>query len=219
MKTFVSAAIFGICAANELQFLEHIADYNLSYGTREEFEFRLERFIEAESRIQALNIKYEDASFAHTFLSTWTEEEKNRMRGGMPHEEDDMEARDDNAVDNHSTLSSVDWRNKGAVTAVQNQGGCGSCWAFGSTAALEGNYKIRHGSLIKMSEQQLVDCVTACYGCDGGWDYKVYDYLYNHKYETESAYPYTGRDDRCKYDSTKGKYTVSSYTRAGRNDY
>lgn len=52
-----------------------------------------------------------------------------------------------------NAMSSIDWRSKGAVTAVQYQGGaCGSCWAFAGTAALEGAYKIKSGKLIKMSE-------------------------------------------------------------------
>jgi len=71
----------------------------------------------------------------------------------------------------------IDWRNDGAVTPVQDQGGCGSCWTFGSTAALECAYKNKYGTLTKMSEQQFVDCDTTSYGCDGGWDSHVYEYL------------------------------------------
>ena len=47
---------------------------------------------------------------------------------------------------------SVDWRSKGAVNPVQDQGECGSCWAFSSTAAMEGDHFIKTGELIKLSE-------------------------------------------------------------------
>lgn len=63
---------------------------------------------------------------------------------------------------------SVDWRQKGYVNSVKNQGGCGSCWAFSAVCALEGQYFKTNGKLLKFSEQNLVDCVYPRDGCDGG---------------------------------------------------
>jgi len=51
-----------------------------------------------------------------------------------------------------SNASSIDWRTKGAVNAVQNQGSCGGCWAFGSVAALEGLDFNTNSKLRKFSE-------------------------------------------------------------------
>ncbi|KAJ3699285.1 hypothetical protein LUZ61_002990 [Rhynchospora tenuis] len=91
-----------------------------------------------------------------------------------------------------SIPSSVDWRTLGAVTPVKNQNPCGSCWAFSAVAAIEGINEISTGNLISLSEQELIDCVTDCYGCNGGWpDYAFYWVAQNGGLTTEDDYPYT----------------------------
>ena len=72
-------------------------------------------------------------------------------------------------LDDSNLTASVDWRTKGAVNPVKNQGQCGSCWAFSATAAIEGEHFIKTGTLLSLAEQQFVDCVRTCSGCNGGW--------------------------------------------------
>lgn len=88
----------------------------------------------------------------------------------------------------------LDWRSKGAVNEIVDQGDCGSCWAFGSIAGAEGCWFINKGELIKYSEQNLVDCVTYCFGCSGGSRDGAYLYVIDKQggqFNLEIDYPYT----------------------------
>ncbi|XP_060937864.1 cathepsin K [Limanda limanda] len=97
----------------------------------------------------------------------------------------------------------VDYRKKGMVTAVKNQGSCGSCWAFSSCGALEGQLAKQTGQLVDLSPQNLVDCVTENNGCGGGYMTNAFKYVQeNGGIDSEEAYPYVGEDQSCNYNSS-----------------
>ncbi|CAL9138666.1 unnamed protein product [Musa acuminata var. zebrina] len=97
--------------------------------------------------------------------------------------------------------SSVDWRRRGAVSPVKDQGSCGSCWAFSSVAAIEGITKIKKMKLMDLSEQELVDCVSSNFGCNGGWMNNAFAFVVlTGGITTEAKYPYVGYQRGCDFE-------------------
>ncbi|KAJ3699827.1 hypothetical protein LUZ61_003532 [Rhynchospora tenuis] len=112
-----------------------------------------------------------------------------------------------------SAPTSVDWRSQGAVTPIKDQGSCGSCWAFSAVAAMEGINKIRTGKLVTLSEQELVDCVTSCAGCNGGYMDYAFQWVKNNGGITNlTDYPYTGTQGTCNSAKTAHRQvTITGY--------
>ncbi|XP_037424421.1 vignain-like isoform X1 [Triticum dicoccoides] len=100
--------------------------------------------------------------------------------------------------DANNLPSAVDWRQKGAVTGIKDQGQCGSCWAFSTIVAVEGINKIRTGKLVSLSEQELMDCDNVNnQGCDGGLMDYAFQFIHKNGITTESNYPYQGEQGSC----------------------
>ncbi|KAE8588081.1 hypothetical protein XENTR_v10022329 [Xenopus tropicalis] len=96
--------------------------------------------------------------------------------------------------------NSIDYRKKGYVTPIRDQGECGSCWAFSTVGALEGQLMKKTGKLVGISPQNLVDCVKDNFGCGGGYMTTAFKYVKKNKgIDSEEAYPYVGMDQKCKY--------------------
>merc|ERR1719158_111679 len=83
------------------------------------------------------------------------------------------------------------------VSPVKDQGSCGSCWAFGAVAGMEGTAKISLVSSTQLSEQQVMDCTSGSGACNGGRADSAYPKLYGTALYTESSYPYTARGGSC----------------------
>ena len=95
--------------------------------------------------------------------------------------------------------SSFDWRNYNGenwITPIKNQGGCGSCWAFGAVGTAEAMYNIRANNPnldLNIAEQYLVSDCHSQNGyetCCGGWDDVALNYIKNNGVPDESCMTY-----------------------------
>ncbi|KAJ1415996.1 hypothetical protein B484DRAFT_401281, partial [Ochromonadaceae sp. CCMP2298] len=200
------ACIAAVATANvqprefyEKAFFEHMGKFKLTFATGAEFIQRLNTFAANFDLIIAHNGDKTNTytmglnKFSHLTHSEFLDEVKIggarapnlRKNGKLVHA----------APADMSTLpDSIDWSEKGAVTGVKNQGGCGSCWSFSATGSLEGAYFLKYGSLLAFSEQELVSCDVGGgdAGCNGGWMDDAFDFVKsNGGLTTEDQYPYT----------------------------
>ncbi|CAK4617963.1 unnamed protein product [Aphanomyces euteiches] len=96
----------------------------------------------------------------------------------------------------------IDWMPSGCIHPVQDQGHCGSCWAFGATATIEAAICLSGGGLIKLSEQELVSCAGAG-DCTGGVTSGAIDYAAMNGVCLLKDYPYISGIDYVTHDCVK----------------
>jgi len=143
------------------QFTNFQAKFNKFYNTIEEFEMR---FVIFRTNLRNIILHNLDHSQNFTmginqFTDLTAEEFKTQFTGGLKTEVGSYSCgKYSNHEDNLPEV--VDWIKKGVVNPVRDQGQCGSCWAFATTANSESVWAIYSGKLLDLSEQYLVDCAT-----------------------------------------------------------
>jgi len=194
------------------------ATHSKSYADAKTEAHRLAVFIETFVYIQEWNAAGNTAVLGLNQFSDLTSEEFGALyTGALPAPEEVVQANLADFSGFQAPPAEWDWRTKGAVTAIKNQGQCGSCWAFATVATCEGLWFINGHTLTSYSEQQIVDCDNTNYGCNGGYPYLAMQYVAKEGLETESDYPYKAVQGTCEYDAskaTKGIDTGSKFVTA-----
>jgi len=207
MKLFLLALFVAATLAFSVEY-EHFkplwntwkVQHNKFYSTSEEAA-RYAIFIDNVNKIKKLNEENDGVEFALNKFADLTATEFKQIYASsgffnLPSSDEEYLEFDPSKP----LPNDVDWRTKGVVTPVKNQGQCGSCWTFSATGVLESYHAIQTGTLLSFSEQQIVDCATSAgYGCEGGWPDLAVDYAGQAGLESESDYPYTGEDGTCQY--------------------
>ena len=200
---------------NDFEYMNYLAQFNKAQNSVQEYNMRRDIFNEVDAFIKEHNASNASYRAGHNQFSDWTRAEYKSILGYVRGE---MDVRKEATVfDTNDLPASVNWVDAGAVTAVKDQGQCGSCWAFSTTGSIEGAHFVASGELLSFSEQQLVDCAFLKYGnmgCNGGLQSYAYNYYEDgHNAEQEPVYPYTATKGTCQYDSSSTTaVTVTDYT-------
>jgi len=207
-----------IMTNEEYEFINFVSKYGRSYATKAEYKFRLAEFMKRLQQIEEHNSQNGMTSTVGiNKFADYTEAEIKAMNGlkemETPAEDRTFEFSEEDLAD------AIDWRAKGAVTPVKNQGQCGSCWAFSTTGSIEGAHHLATGNLVSFSESNLVDCSWLNHGCNGGLMDLAFMYAEKHPLMTEADYPYTPSTGllACKYKKEKGVAKVTTYKDVKKN--
>lgn len=210
MNAWLVLAVIGLASALpadevEREFRSFQRQFNRQYNGVEDEAVRRSIFENNYRYIVAHNMRADNGEHSfrlavNQFADMTNEEFREKMNGLRP--ELKRESQHVHRGDNMEVPASVDWRTKGVVTPVKNQGQCGSCWAFSAVAGIEGQHALKTGKLVSLSEQNLVDCsgTEGNMGCEGGLMDQAFQYVKDNKgIDTEASYPYKAVDEQCEY--------------------
>lgn len=201
-------------------FKDFITTYNRTYESREEAQWRLTVF--ARNVIRAQKIQALDrgtAQYGITKFSDLTEEEFHTFYLNPLLQKESGRKMSLAKSINDLAPPEWDWRKKGAVTEVKDQGMCGSCWAFSVTGNVEGQWFLNRGTLLSLSEQELLDCDKMDKACMGGLPSNAYTAIKNlGGLETEDDYGYRGHVQACNFSTQMAKVYINDSVELSRDE-
>ncbi|XP_044758894.1 uncharacterized protein LOC123316744 [Coccinella septempunctata] len=223
MKVFalICIVVIGCVAAiSDEEVLDKWQNYQVKYGksyrSPVESRKRLAIFKENLEKIEKHNALYDQGKTMHTEginqFTDWTKEEFLQYVNKGLINKPVIVGEVFNKSENFANVGSIDWRSAGVVTEVKNQGGCGSCWSFSATGAIEGQLG-RNGYLISLSEQNLIDCSSGYgnLGCNGGMMTAAFGYVRDNGIVSEQDYPYEESVGLCRPDPSRIITRISTY--------
>lgn len=200
------------------EFANFMGAYGREYSTVEETMTRYKIFAENYKKIQEVNEVETDFQLGVNQFADLTEEEFKKTYLTLTPSRTPCKLK--HTKTNPQNI--IDWREKGAVSRVKDQGSCGSCWTFSTTGALEGRAKLKTGGdLVEFSEQELVDCAGSYGdngGCKGGDMSQAFEYIVDNGLATEKDYPYVARNNPCKSKSIARAVKITGCVNITRDD-
>lgn len=182
------------------EYSRFIETYNKTYSSTTEYIQKYFVFSDNADKINAFNTINTDVQLAMNQYGdlTWYEFSEPRLTT-FPQRKRYLDMYLREIPDTTNLISSIDWRQKGVVNKVRNQGQCGSCYSFSAISSLESAVALKHHYLPEFSEQQIVDCATdyGNFGCEGGLPDSVFKYVKVNKLCNRSQYEYTASEGEC----------------------
>jgi hypothetical protein len=183
-----------------LQWSEYRKKHKKLYASYVEQQTRFEYFKTHLRQIKGLRAAHPRATFGlNAFSDSSIEEWLHRATGVPPAppaftQNQYTASTASTASPTASSAKGIDWRSKGKVTPVKNQGQCGDCWAFSATATIESAWAINGNPLVSLSEEFLTDCdyPQSPGGCNGGFPFQAFEFVIKNGIDTERSYPFTG---------------------------
>ncbi|ALC42823.1 cer [Drosophila busckii] len=208
MKVLIVLSVLVACAS-ALEWANYKQQFEKVYKTPAEELMRKLNFEKKKLEIEEHNKRFHNGEVSYEMgLNQYSdmsyEEFAEKVTPALNPEEHEVKGNIDYTPSGRALPASIDWRTRGAVTPVKNQGTCGSCYTFAAAAALEGAYFLKTGSLYPLSEQNLLDCTTVSpysnMGCNGGYGGRTLQYVVNNGgVDYEYYYPYEGVLRNCRY--------------------
>jgi len=221
MKKFLVALMSVAAYANNewTQFNQFMVDYDRVYESAIQMKYRFEVFSDNVRKIAIKNAEHVaigggEVFGINSFADMTHEEFSQRLMKDLPERAPSKLE----ITPKPAGTYTVDWRTKGVVTAVKDQGQCGSCWAHSADEAFESFYAINYGlnttSTIKtFSVQQCTACTYNYNGCNGGWPYDAYNNAVIARNGEDSAadYPYSiPQAGTCKFGTGKADKPIAN---------